>query len=272
MPFVTLARSPLAPGGGPVELYYRDAGGGDGLPIVVLHGGWGYGFYPFDAQIAALGDHHRFVIPDRSGHGRSTPTAGLPPRFHAAAADETLAVLDALGVARCAVWGHSDGAVIATRLALAAPARVAALIVEALHVDRAKPRSRAFFTRMAEDPDGFGPKVAARLAADHGDRWRDVLRADGRAWLDFAATPDADFYDHRLGELAMPVLVISGRDDPRAEPGELDRVRRDVPHAEVHELAGGRHSPHSEPATAAEVTRIADAFVARYGRAWPSSR
>jgi pimeloyl-ACP methyl ester carboxylesterase len=110
---------------------------------------------------------------------------------------------------------------------------------------------------MAEDPDGFGPRVAAKLAAEHGDSWRDILRMGGRAWLEIAATPADDFFDHRLGELRMPVLVLHGTDDPRTEPGELDRVRREVPHATFAMIAGGKHSPHSARATADEVTAIA---------------
>ena len=31
------------------SLYYRDVGVGE-PPVVVLHGGWGYGIYPFDAS------------------------------------------------------------------------------------------------------------------------------------------------------------------------------------------------------------------------------
>jgi pimeloyl-ACP methyl ester carboxylesterase len=114
---------------------------------------------------------------------------------------------------------------------------------------------------MAEDPDGFGPRVAARLAAEHGDGWRDVLRMGGRAWLQIAATPGDDFFDHRLHELRARTLLLHGTDDPRTEPGELDRVRREVPHATIAMIEGGQHSPHSERAVAAETYAIATRFL-----------
>ncbi|MDP9246142.1 MAG: alpha/beta hydrolase [Chloroflexota bacterium] len=260
----TIAESPLLPSTRPIALHYRE--GGEGEPLVILHGGWGYGYYPFDHAIATL--DRRFVIPDRTGYGRSPRIASLPPRFHVAAAIETERLLDALGIGRAALWGHSDGAVIATLLALRQPDRYSGVVVEAIHLDRAKPRSRDFFLQMANHPDAFGERVSRKLAAEHGeDYWRTIIGADGRAWLDIAATPDDDLYDERLHELRVPMLVIHGADDPRTEPGELDRIRRDVPTARIELLAGGGHSPHNAKATAARVTALVAEFRGATGRA-----
>src|SRR4051812_47511956 len=118
MPTVVIPASPLAPGVTPLAIHVVDENRGP--PLLILHGGWGSGFYPFTAQIAALPDR-RFVIPDRTGYGRSPRVATFPPRFHHAAAIEALAVLDAMGIDRCAIWGHSDGAVIAALIAIVAP-------------------------------------------------------------------------------------------------------------------------------------------------------
>lgn len=255
----TIERSPLLPGTRPIALHYRDGGAGE--PLVILHGGWGYGFYPYDDAIAKL--DRRFVIPDRTGYGRSPHIAELPPKFHVAAAVETERLLDALGIERCALWGHSDGAIIAMLLALRSPDRYSGLVVEAIHLDRAKPRSRDFFLRMRDDPDSFGERVARRLAEDHGeDYWRTVLRAGGQAWLEIAKTPDDDFYEGRLHELRVPLLVVHGADDPRTEPGELDRIEREIPSARIELLGGAGHSPHSERGSAARSTALVANFLA----------
>lgn len=255
----TIDGSPLLPGAGPVELHYRD--GGRGGPIVLLHGGWGYGFYPHDDAIAKL--DRRFVIPDRTGYGGSPHIAELPPKFHVAAAIETERLLDKMGIERAALWGHSDGAIIATLLALRAPDRYSGLVVEAIHLDRKKPRSRDFFLQMVNDPDAFGERVTRKLAHDHGEEyWRTILRAGGQAWLDIAATPDEDFFERRLHELRVPMLVLHGADDPRTEPGELDRIRREVPTARIEMIDGGGHSPHSGRGTAALCTKIVADFLA----------
>ena len=207
----------------------------------------------------------------RSGYGKSPPREVLPPKFHALYADETEALLAALGIAHCVLWGHSDGAVIAALLGIRDSARrargqasrYAGIVLEAIHLEREKPRSREFFTMMARDPDGFGERVTEKLERDHGASWRTIIRADGEAWLHIAAHPDEDLYDHRLAELRAPTLVLHGADDPRTEPGELDRLLRDVPHAEVHVIEGAGHSPHSERGSAATCTRLVREFVLR---------
>src|SRR5271157_3049824 len=165
MPFVELKSSPHAPGVRPVKIHYRDVG--SGRPVVFLHGGWGYGVYPIDRQIEALGQQVRFVVPDRSGYGRSTRLPGqMPTDFHRRAAEETLLVLDALGIEQAVLWGHSDGAVIAAMIGLAAPERCARLILEAFHFYRNKPGSRSFFERFAKHPDGVNDETRKLLEAD----------------------------------------------------------------------------------------------------------
>ncbi len=262
MPFVELASSPLAPGASPVRIHVREAGAG--RPLVVLHGGWGYQIYPFDRQIEAFeGDHH-VIVPDRTGYGRSGRLAAQEVDFHRRAAGETLAVIAALGLERPIVWGHSDGAVIATLMALAWPHRMGAVILEATHLYKSKPASRAFFDTMVANPDGLGDRVAGILAQDHGDSWRDVIRANGAVWrriADERSMPDDDLYGGRLAALALQTLVIHGARDPRTEPGELEAIRAALPRARFAVLTDGGHSPHSERLTADEVTRIAREFV-----------
>jgi pimeloyl-ACP methyl ester carboxylesterase len=235
---------------------------------VLLHGGWGYDIYPFDRQIAALDAAHRIVAPDRTGYGGSSAIDDLPADFHQRAAEETICVLDALGLDKPVLWGHSDGAIIALRIGLMAPARIAGVIAEATHFFRRKPASRPFFETMSGEPEQLGERVATVLARDHGEKWRALIRMNGAAWLKIAEL-GGDLYDGRLGALSVPTLVIHGARDPRTEPGELDALRRalegsGLPAAPAHVivLPDGGHSPHSERATSDEVTRIATQWIA----------
>jgi valacyclovir hydrolase len=264
VPIVSLPTSPLAPGVSPVAIHYRDVGRG-APPLVILHGGWGYDIYAFDRQIAALSGTHRIVIPDRTGYGGSGRLAAQAVDFHDRAAAETFAVLDALGLERPIVWGHSDGAVIAFKMGLTRPERLTALIVEAAHLYRSKPKSREFFETMMNDPDGLGERVAGILAAEHGDSWRDLIRINGVAWLRIAderSGPADDLYGGRLSDLRVPTLIVHGAKDPRTEPGELDAIRAAVRHARVALIAEGGHSPHNERLAADAVTREAERFLA----------
>jgi pimeloyl-ACP methyl ester carboxylesterase len=273
MPFVDLRSSPLAPGRSPVRIHYREHG--TGKPLVILHGGWGYEIYPFDRQIAALALDHRIVIPDRTGYGLSGTLERQESDFHHRAAAETFAVIEALELERPVLWGHSDGAVIALLMGLAEPARLDALVLEATHLYRAKPASRAFFETMRDNPDGLGARVADVLLREHGERWQDLIRANGIAWLRIAeerAGDDEDLYGGRLANLTVPALLVHGARDPRTEPGELEALRLALGRghggadpgrpAQFEILPDGGHSPHSERGTADVVTRAARRFLA----------
>ncbi len=260
MPFVDVA-SPLLPGK-PARIHVREAGSGP--PLLVLHSGWGWEAYPFDRQLAALSGDWRVLAPDRTGYGGSPPLAAIPDGYHRLFARETLAVMDALGVERTAVWGHSDGAVVAAWMAIEAPGRVRGLVLEAFHFLRAKTRSRPFFETAARSPDDFGADVADRLRRDHGDpRWRGIISQGAEAWLRIIARGEregGDVYDGRLGEVRCPALLLHGARDPRTEPGEIEAARDALPGARIAWVETG-HAPHSSDRASAEATRLAGAFL-----------
>jgi pimeloyl-ACP methyl ester carboxylesterase len=264
MPELLLPRSPLAPAGWPARIHLRDAGRGPA--VLLLHGGWGYEAYPYDAAFAALtAAGHRVVAPDRTGYGRSGPLAGegLPKGFHRLMAGETLLLMDALGLERAALWGHSDGAVVAAWISFLAPDRVTAVVLEALHFLAAKVSSIDFFRTAVEAPEEFGPQVVAALQRDHGPRWPEVVGAGGRAWLEIIAEGQAgrpDLYDGRFGEIRAPVLLLHGKRDPRTERGELEAAMRALPSARL-ELVDAGHSPHTSAVAGAHANAAAVGFL-----------
>jgi pimeloyl-ACP methyl ester carboxylesterase len=263
LPCLNIDESPLAPSLSPIEIHYRDTG--SGLPLLFLHGGWGYQIYPFDRQIEAFGDRFRILIPDRTGYGRSLRLEHVPTDFHRRAAIETMRLLDALHIDRAVLWGHSDGAVIAAMIGLKNPDRISGLILEAFHFYRRKPGSREFFETMAGDPSLLGERVGATLSNEHGeDYWRKLIVMNGDAWLriaDESAFAEQDLYDGKLGDLCVPALFIHGSRDPRTEPGEMESVRDLLPTARIGFIDGGGHSPHSESSSAPECNRIVAAFL-----------
>jgi pimeloyl-ACP methyl ester carboxylesterase len=263
LPFIEIDNSPLVPKVSPVRIHYREAGSGQ--PLVFLHGGWGYQIYPFDRQIETFAGKFKIIIPDRSGYGRSVRMESIPADFHRRAAVEVRKFIDALGLDRPVLWGHSDGAVIAALMGLADARRYRGLIMEAFHYYRMKPSSRDFFETMAKAPERLGKRASKVLADDHGeDYWRGLIVNNGLAWLRIAKQsrhPKDDLYEDRLGELAVPAIFIHGSGDPRTEPDELAAVRRAIPQAPIHLIEGGGHSPHSEVAAYEECNRIASEFL-----------
>jgi pimeloyl-ACP methyl ester carboxylesterase len=261
VPFVDLPATPVDPTRGRARIHVRERGSGPA--VVLLHGGWGYEAYPFDAAFDALAPSHRVIAPDRTGYGRSGRLADLPRGFHRLMAEETLLVLDALGVRTAALWGHSDGAVIAAWAAIVAPERVRALVLEALHYTARKRASVEFFRTAVEAPERFGDEIVRALRRDHGDGWREVVGAGGRAWLDLIARGGEDLFAGRFGEIRAPTLLLHGDRDPRTEPGELDLALRALPSARL-ELVDASHSPHTSTRSAARAIGAAAAFLAAH--------
>ena len=269
MSSVEIIGSPLLPSGTWGSIYYREWG--SGFPLIFLHGGWGYEVYPFDSQIEAFASRFRILIPDRTGYGRSTRVESFSSQFHAQAAIDARLFLDALGIERCILWGHSDGAVIAANMVVQMPQRYAGIILEAIHHDREKPGSRQFFEGTASGQIELGERVRSVLALDHGENdWLDILKISGRAWLDIAhqaGEPEFDLFAGRLGDLSVPTLLIHGAVDPRTEPGELDRVCSLLPHPSLSVVPGGGHAPHTERDVSSAVNRIACEFLERIPKA-----
>lgn len=258
-----LSASPLVPGTSPVELHVREAGAGPAL--LLLHGGWGYEAYPWD--LATLAVRRRVVAPDRVGYGGSGRLVTLPPGFHRLMAEETLRVMDALGIDQAALWGHSDGSVIAAWMAMVAPQRVRAAVLEAFHFLATKEASVEFFRTAVDAPERFGEGVVAALERDHGERWREVVAAGGRAWLaiiEEGRRGRRDLYDGRLGEIRVPTLILHGSRDPRTEPGEIEAARAAFPGARLALVDSG-HCPHASERTSAESVRIVEGFLAEHG-------
>lgn len=264
MATIELSASPHAPGIQPVTIYYREYG--TGKPLVFLHSGWGYAVYPFERQVKVFEKQFRILIPDRSGYGHSTRVPGETPLdFHRRAAVETAAFMDALGIHKAILWGHSDGAVIAAMMGLYFPERCECLILEAVHFLKRKPGSRSFFERFMARPEDLGEETQNLLAADHGEEyWKHVIQRNCGVWIrmaDSVSRPEEDVYEERLSELAVPTLFLHGRFDPRTEPSEMQLVREALPQTAIKFIDNGRHSPHNEEAEFKECNDVVQEFL-----------
>jgi dienelactone hydrolase len=122
---------PLTIDGQDVRMAYMDvppSGPPNGRTAVLLHGkNFGSDYWgDVIGQLAAQG--YRVVAPDQIGFGKSSKPA-IGYSFDLLGAN-TMALLDALGVAKVDLIGHSTGGMLAIRTALSYPKRVRSLVLE----------------------------------------------------------------------------------------------------------------------------------------------
>jgi pimeloyl-ACP methyl ester carboxylesterase len=102
-----------------IRLFYGEIG--TGTPVVMLHGGLANSDY-FGHQVRALAGRHRVIVVDSRGHGRSTRDDR--PFGYDLMADDVVALLDVLAIAKTDIVGWSDGGIIALDIAMRHPDRV----------------------------------------------------------------------------------------------------------------------------------------------------
>ncbi len=246
-----------------------DAGGR--WPVVLLHGQPGSA-RDWALVQAAIGDRAETIAIDRPGwDGRSAP-GGLG---HSAAA--AVAALDAAGFERVVVVGLSFGGAVAAWLAVERPERVAALVLvsPAANTASLQPVDRLLALPVAGYLASTVLLAGAGLALSSGPIRRrlegtfrlpdDYLRSAARrlrspsAWKAFiveqrALLRELPELEPRLGTIRTPTTVVVGTSDmivPRRAGRELSRQ---IPTAELVEIAGGHHVlPAEHPDRLAEI-------------------
>lgn len=161
-------------------LHVHAFGPEDGPPLLLLHGVTGNGL-----RFRRLAEEElpgvRVLAPDLRGHGDST----WDPPWHASRhVADVLVTMDALGLDRVPVAGHSFGGLVAMLAAGAAPDRVArlALIDPATGMDPATAAGRAEEVRRDEGWADEAEARAARLAL-RPPHARDTVDEDLAAFL-----------------------------------------------------------------------------------------
>ena len=210
--------------------------------------------------VARLSDH-RCLTYDQRGYGRTT--YALEDGW--SQVDDAIAVLDAYDVSSAVVIGCSMGGRGALHLALVRPERVRALVLIAPAVT-------------GGPADEYEPEVQA-LSDASDEAWErkdyeEVNRIDAVVWLDGPQTPgrvqgearelfldmnriaieaeepgerrdDAQAWD-RLGEIAVPTLLIWGEKDGITGRAHHDEIAEAVPGARLEVIAGAGHLPTVE--------------------------
>jgi len=267
------------------RLHLVDAG--SGRPILMVHGLAGQlGHYTYGVAGRLQGEH-RIVAVDRPGSGHSTRApatcAGLSEQAGALAA-----LIDALGLERPLVVGHSLGGAVALTLALEHPGSVGALALIApltrmpdaapgvfKGLTIASPRLRGFVAWTLAIPSSirhsrtaleqvFGPEA---VPADFALRGGGLLGLRPQAFLsaslDLQALPDClPRLQERWSELRLPVSVLYGKDDRILDWASNGRALAErIPGARLELVEGGHMLPVTNPDACAAFIRAAAASL-----------
>jgi len=231
------------------RLWYDESG--DGPVVLLLHGGLGDSGL-WEPVVPLLAGRFRTIRTDLRFYGRSTGPF-VPWSWQ----DDAIGVLDALGVERAAVVGLSLGGKLALDIALAHPDRLWAVagVAPGLGGHDGSPYTEEHEARYEAAED----KLEAMMEIDF-DVWA-PLGADERIRRLWHATPEANSFPEglealspdgppakeRLGELAVPTLVVTASHDPAGfrEIGPL--VAREAPDARHVELDSDHYVTLREP-------------------------
>jgi pimeloyl-ACP methyl ester carboxylesterase len=213
-----------------------------GVPLVLVHGAGGTHAHWPEALRRLPG--RRVLAVDLPGHGDSPPPG---ERAVPAYARRVVDLLDALGIPRAAVGGHSMGGAIALTLALDAPERVAGLLLVGtgarLRVAPAILQAWADPTRASELATAaagffFGASASPELLRAYAEGLASV--APGVVHGDFTAC-DAFDVIARLGEIRIPARVVVGEEDRLTPPKYSTLLRDKLPGAGFLVVPGAGH-------------------------------
>jgi len=245
----------------PLELAYRYFGGEGQPPLVILHGLLGSSRNWTTAGKLLARSFEVFAL-DLRGHGDS-PFAPPPTRdySYATMAGDVAAWLDARGVRRPVLLGHSLGGKIAMRLAVDAPARLRALVVADIAPrDYAPHHAAAFAAMRALDLAALNSRAEAEkkllaqlddhnLArflltnlvreADAGFRWR--VDVEGL----FAALPELSRSSLAPGDsYPGPTLFLRGDQSDFIREADRTQIAAHFPRHQILALGRAGHNLH----------------------------
>jgi pimeloyl-ACP methyl ester carboxylesterase len=280
------------------EIFYREAGLPGAPTLLALHG-FPSSSRQFRHLLPALAESRHVIAPDLPGFGFSAcPDRGRYSYSFNGYAETIDAFARALGLTQYALYLHDYGAQTGFRLAMQAPQRVRALVIQNSEAYYADGRSPGWAAMEAywRDPSARRREALRRgLFTEEGIRrefleqlppavaelidpdtillaWTQVsrpgvvealldLHLDYRTNVDLYPAVQAYFRERR-----PPSLILWGREDQYYGPAAAAAYRRDLPAAEIQIIDGGHWVLESHGPQVIELTRR---FL---DRQWPASR
>ncbi len=251
-----------------INLHYSEIGSAP--PTLLLLHGFGSSTFSWRKVTTPMGDRARVIAFDRPGFGfsaRPAVTATSNPYTPEAQVALTLGLMDRLNVQRAVLMGSSEGAAVAVRVALAAPERVAGLLLVSPALSSGGPPAWARALFNTPQAARMGPVIMRQFAEEPG---RELLRRayadpkrlseadiagferpwrspnwDRALWEVTKANGPSDLFS-RLGDLRVPTLVVTGAADGVVPPEISRRAADAIQGATFASLPDCGHLPQEE--------------------------
>jgi 3-oxoadipate enol-lactonase len=239
-----------------IRIHYELSGPAD-APVVMLSNSLGTRLEMWDPQMAALSGRYRVLRYDSRGHGRSDAPPG--PYTIALLADDAIALLDALGIARVHFCGLSKGGMVGQALGAKHGDRLQSLTLcaTAAHL----PNQELWNQRIEQS----AREGMAALVDGTTERWFTAgYRAKPRSEVEqvramILATPPHGYgaccaairdMDQREAARAIrtPTLIIAGADDPATTVEVMRALHERIPGARFVEIPQAAHLLNIEQA------------------------
>lgn len=240
-----------------ITVGYDDVGEGD--PLVLIHG------HPFDRsmwrpQVETFSRAGwRVIAPDLRGYGESTVVPGTTPLE--AFARDIAHLLDRLDVDRVVLGGLSMGGQIVMEFHRLFPERLRALLLADTTPQAETLEGRTRRNDMAERllREGIGPyadEVLPKMVAPRNikalpavaNHVQDMMRGTSPEGAAAALRGRADRPDYvdMLGHIAVPTLVVVGRDDEFTPVSDAKLMQDLIPDSSLAVIDGAAHMPNLE--------------------------
>jgi pimeloyl-ACP methyl ester carboxylesterase len=246
-----------------LQIAYATAGVGS--PAVCLVHGTGGSSEVWTHQLEGLADLGRIVALDLPGHGRSD---GSIPKTIEDAAAVVAGFLDALGVTRVIIGGHSMGGAIAQQFALSCPERLDGLVLIGTGA-RLRVLPRLLDLLMTDCAAGVDLLMSLAVGAKAPAELRAALHrstADNPPGVVLADLQACDAFDvmGRISTVDTPTLVICGDEDQLTPPKYSRFLGQRIAGARVVVVAGAGHYVQVEKPR--ETTAAIHEFLVGLGR------
>ena len=221
-------------------------------PAVVLLPGPTDSWRSYEPVLDRLPHRIRAIAVSQRGHGDSDkPERGYRVEDFAG---DVVEFLDELEIDRAVLVGHSGSCLVARRVALDNPERVAGLVLEASPTSLCTDAAREFVASVVMGlADPIDPDFARSFVADTSSdnvapgvvdmAVADIVKVPARVWREMF-TELLDYDDtNELTRVSAPTLLIWGADDTLV-PREMQAMLADrIPHAELIVYPAVGHTP-----------------------------